>query len=83
MTSPYRLEDVLAREEVRRLPEDARRRVTWAYTDTYDAYEKAVPYSHDKLPGIAGVQIYVMNRSIVAYGAAVREAERQAKEAKQ
>ena len=80
MTAPYRLEDVLAREDVKKLPEDSRRRVVWAYDGTFAAYESQRPYRHADLPGIVGVQIYLLNKSIVAYGAAVREAERQEKE---
>lgn len=80
MTAPYRLEDVLAREDVKVLGAEAKRRIVWAYDDTFAAYEKLSPYSHDRLPGIAGVALYVLNRSIVAYSAAVREAEKQKKE---
>lgn len=76
----YKLEAVLARADVKALPLDSRLRVEWAYVDTYAAYEANVPYNHQQMPGIAGVMLYQLNKEIVAYGAAVREAQRQAKE---
>lgn len=74
--SRYTLEDVLKLKGVEALSDDDKRRVAWAYNDTYAAYEENVPYSHARLPGIAGVAVYQLNKEITAYASAVREAER-------
>jgi hypothetical protein len=76
VTAPYRIDDVLAREELRGLSEDDVRRVCWAYWDTFTAYEAKVPYAAKRLPGIEGVALYQLNKSVCSYGAALREAER-------
>lgn len=76
MISPYSLDDVLALPEVERLDPDGRVRVKHAYLDTYAAYEARVPYRQRDLPGVEGVALYELNKSVAAYSSAVREAQR-------
>lgn len=76
MDERYSLESVVAEAVRKGLAADEISRVRWAYLDTFAAYEKQVPYSHDRLPGIAGVAVYQLNKSIVSYGSAQREIRR-------
>lgn len=76
MDNRYSLDVVIAQAQSMGLRDDELTKIRWAYLDTAAAYERRVPYSAERLPGIQGVCLYELNKSIVAYSSGVRELRR-------